>query len=204
MSTRFAFGLVYYLGQAAVEDFDDETALARTGDTGDADELAERNLDVDGFQVVFRGAADDQVVSVTVSSFGRYGYLAFVRQELPGQGSGTSFDGSNISGTYYPASVFSGPWPQVDDPVGSADGVRVVFYHHDSVAHISQALQSSDEARIVSLVQADGRFIQDVKYPHQLRADLCRQPDALRLSSGECRRHTVYGQVVQANVDQKA
>ena len=39
----------------------DQRALARAGNAGDADEHAQRNLDVDALEVVVRGAADDEL-----------------------------------------------------------------------------------------------------------------------------------------------
>ena len=43
---------------AVVEAVADERRLARAGDAGDGDELAERDIDVDAFEVVLARAAD--------------------------------------------------------------------------------------------------------------------------------------------------
>ena len=51
---------VQIAAQGLDEDVVDQRAFARAGNAGDADEQAERDLDVDVLQIVVRGAADDE------------------------------------------------------------------------------------------------------------------------------------------------
>src|SRR5206468_13031282 len=44
--------------QAAIENVLDERGIARAADTGDANQPVERDLDVDGLEIVFGGGAD--------------------------------------------------------------------------------------------------------------------------------------------------
>ena len=53
-------------------------------------------------------------------------------------------------------------------------------------------------------MQTDGGLIEDIEHAHQLRTDLRRQPDALRLAAGERAAGAVQSQVIQPHVDQKA
>ena len=62
----------------------------------------------------------------------------------------------------------------------------------------------SQQPADVTLVQADRGLVQDVERVDQLRPDLGRQPDALRLAAGERRRQPVERQVVQPDVVEEA
>ncbi len=90
--------------------------------------------------------------------------------------------------------------PHVDDVVGRPDRVLVVLDHQHAVAEVAQPRQRRQQARVVALVQADRRFVQDVEHADQRAADLRRQPDALRLAARQRRRGAVQRQVVDADV----
>ena len=61
--TAAVFGMVKDLGQPFVEDIGDQGALTAAGNTGDADELTERNSDIDILEVVLPGALDNNSFS---------------------------------------------------------------------------------------------------------------------------------------------
>ena len=81
------------------------------------------------------------------------------------------------------ATQLAGPGPQVDDEVGGADRLLVVLDDEHGVAEVAQPLQGVEEPPVVPLVQADRRLVEDVEHPHQARADLGGQPDALALAA---------------------
>ena len=56
----------------------------------------------------------------------------------------------------------------LEHPVRFRDHVGVVFDHHHRVALVDERMEQLDQATAVRLVQADGRFFQDV----EVRADL--------------------------------
>ena len=60
------------------------------------------------------------------------------------------------------AAEFAGSGAEVDDVVGGAHDVGVVFDHQDGVAEVAQFVEDADQARGVARVQADGRFVEDV------------------------------------------
>src|SRR5207244_8898603 len=64
--------------------------------------------------------------------------------------------------------------------------------------------EGGEETRVVALVEADRRLVQDVEHADQLRADLGREPDALALATRERRRAAVERQVIEPDVDQEA
>ena len=99
--------------------------------------------------------------------------------------------------------VFPGTGPEVHDPVGGADRIGVVLHHHDGVSHVAEPLQRGDQSRVVSLVQPNGRLIENIEYPHQLRADLRCETDALSLSSGESTGSTIDSEIVESDVHEE-
>ena len=88
--------------------------------------------------------------------------------------------------------------------VRRADGVLVVLHDDDGVAQVAQLLQGGQQALVVALVQPDGRLIEDVEHPHQPRADLRRQANALRLATRQRLRRATHGEVVEPDIVQEA
>ncbi len=83
------------------------------------------------------------------------------------------------------AAVASGAGAEVDDVVGAADGVFVVFNHEHGVAEVAQVFERGEQAVVVAMMQADGRLVEHVENAAQLGSDLRGQPDALAFSAGE-------------------
>jgi hypothetical protein len=71
----------------------------------------------------------------------------------------------------------------VEDVVGLADRLLVMFHHDDRVALVAQVLQRREQPVVVALVQADGRLVEDVEDAGQAGADLGGEPDALALAA---------------------
>ncbi len=102
------------------------------------------------------------------------------------------------------APVLPRQWTDVDDPVGGPDRVLVVLDDEERVAEVTQPLERGDEARVVALVEPDRRLVEDVEHAHERRADLRRQPDALRLAARQRSRVAVEGEVIEPDVDEEA
>ena len=79
--------------------------------------------------------------------------------------------------------VHPGARAEVDNVIGSQDSVLVVFNDDNGVADISQVRQCPEQALVVTLVKADGRFIENVHHADQARADLAGESDALGLAA---------------------
>jgi hypothetical protein len=77
---------------------------------------------------------------------------------------------------------------EVDDVVGAADRVLVVLDDDQRVALGAELLQRVEQDLVVARMQADGRLVEDVADAAQVRAELRREPDALRLAARERRR----------------
>ena len=71
------------------------------------------------------------------------------------------------------------------------------------ISQIAQMRERFKQPVVIARVQADGRFIQHVKNTAQLRSDLRRQPDTLRLAAGKRDRRTIQAQVIQTDCQQE-
>ena len=180
--------------------------LPEPRDAGDADERAQRDLDVDVLEVVVRGAADDQP------------FFADAAGAAPGPRSAACPErywpvrlsrlrrmiGSTGPVGHDLAAAHAGPGAEVDDVVGRPHRVFVVLDDDHRVAQVAQPGQGGQQAVVVARVQADRRLVEDVQHADQPAADLAGQADALHLAAGERRRGAVEREVVQADVAQEA
>ena len=83
------------------------------------------------------------------------------------------------------AAVLARAGAHVDEPVGAAHHLLVVLDDEHGVAEVAQALERPDQAAVVALVEADRGLVEDVEDADQLRADLRREPEPLRLAARE-------------------
>ena len=90
--------------------------------------------------------------------------------------------------------------PEVDHPVGRAHHLLVVLDDEDGVADVAQLLERVDEPSVVALVEPDRRLVEDVEDADELRPDLRRQPQPLRLAARERLRRSVELEVADADV----
>ena len=91
----------------------------------------------------------------------------------------------------------------VDQKIRRAHRVLVVLDDDQRIAQIAQVFQRLQKPVVVALMQADGRLVENIQHAHQRRADLRRQPDALRLAARKRRRGAGERQVSQSHVAQE-
>ena len=60
------------------------------------------------------------------------------------------------------ATLRTASWPQVYQPVGRLDHIKVVLDHHHGIAVVSQAVQYVQQLLNIREVQASGRLVEDV------------------------------------------
>ena len=77
------------------------------------------------------------------------------------------------------AAAFAGAGADVDDVVGAADGVFVVFDHDQGVALVAQLVQRVQQDLVVARVQAYGRLVEHIAHALQVAAKLRGQANAL-------------------------
>ena len=76
------------------------------------------------------------------------------------------------TGDHHLAPVYPCPGSQVNDPIGGAHGLLVMLNHNHGVTHVAQLFQGIQQSAVVTLVQADAGFVQDVEYTHKPTPDL--------------------------------
>jgi len=64
----------------------------------------------------------------------------------------------------------------------------VVLDHDDRIAEVAQPREGREQLPVVPLVQADGRFVEDVDHAHEAGADLRGEADALGFAAAEALR----------------
>src|SRR5688572_9779447 len=79
-----------------------------------------------------------------------------------------------------------------------------MLHHHERVALGLELLEDIEEDAVVAVVQADGGLVEDVADAAQVRAELRREPDALRLAARERRRGAIAREITEADFLQKA
>ena len=102
------------------------------------------------------------------------------------------------------AAVLARARPHVDEPVGAAHHLLVVLDDEDGVAEVAEPLERPDQPVVVALVQPDRGLVEDVEDADELRADLGREPEPLRLAARERRRGAVEREVADADVVEEA
>ena len=160
-------GTIQIARQGLVEYLVDQRAFAGTGNAGHADKLAERDLDVDFFEVIFGGSADLEEFAVALPSLIRNGYTALAAEVLSGDRLVAGFDRVNIAGADDLAAVDTGAGSDVDDRVRRVHGVLVVLDDDHRIAQIAQAFERCEQLFVVALMQSDARLVEDIEHAHQ-------------------------------------
>ena len=99
--------------------------------------------------------------------------------------------------------MLAGAGAHVDEPVRGAHHLLVVLDHEHGVAEIAQPFERADQPPVVALVEPDRRLVEDVEDAHELGADLRREPQPLRLATGERTSRPVEVEVADADVVEK-
>lgn len=183
---------------------DGQGRFAAARDAGDADELAKRKPGGYVLEVVAGGAHHGQRLAVALAAVGRHRNLARAGQVLAGQAGGVGGDLVGRALADDAAAMHARARPHVEDIVGVADRVLVMFDHDHRIALIAQVHQRAQQPVVVALMQPDGGFVQHIQNAGQAAADLAGQTDALRFAARQGARRARQGQIVQPDIDQKA
>jgi hypothetical protein len=101
----------------------------------------------------------------------------------------------------------AGPRPKIDEMVGRAHDVEVVFDDDECVSPIAKLGQRFEQPARVARVQADRRFVEDVSDADQTPAETTGDPSSLKLTPRERLRRPIECKIVEpdfAKVEQTA
>ena len=92
---------------------------------------------------------------------------------------------------------------EIEHVCRAAYRVLVVLHHHQGIALGLQLLQRGQQHAVVARVQADSGLVEDVAHAAQVRAQLRREADALRLTTGERGRGASERQIAEPDFVEK-
>ena len=107
---------------------------------------------------------------------------------------------SRGSGRDERSAVLSCTRPEIDHKIGVFDHLAIMFHDNERIPQVAQLLQRSDQALVVTLMQPDTRFIQDIQHSDKLGTDLRGQADPLSFATRQGTRSAVEGQVFQSDI----
>ena len=190
--------------QIGVQHIPRQRRFARARDTGDDGDASERKARIAALQVMQSTVAHDDGRRIATHRTRRMQRMQQrPRQKASGDRRRIALQiGRRALRHDLPAEA-SGTRADVDHMMGAADGFFVVLDHHQGVALGLELLQRVEQNAVVARMQADGRFVQDVAHPAQVRAQLCRQTDALRLAARERWRGAIERQIAQPDLLQE-
>src|SRR4051794_30915407 len=81
--------------------------------------------------------------------------------------------------------MHSGARPEIKHDISALNSLLVVFNHEHGVAALLQIPQGVDESSVITRMQTNRRFVKNVTHAAQIRAELRRQANALRLAARE-------------------
>ncbi len=204
MSTGFTFPGIDFPVEHLPENVVGERAFSRAADSGDADEVAQRNRNADAFQVVVSSGVDCQAVFSWCSSLFGDGDRIFPAEETSSDASRVVFDLFDCPLGHHPAASNTRPGTEVHDVIGRSHGLFVVFDDDHGVALVSEIAEALEQQLVVAWVESDRGFIEDVDDTDQSAADLSGQADALRFASGKSGCGSVECEVVESTFEQEA
>src|SRR6185312_5075074 len=195
--------VVRVLAQDRVKRLVDQRGFAAPADPGDNDQLAERKADIDVFQVIAFSSLQFEVFAVPFPPFRGNADLSLAVEV--GGGKCIQFQhGRRSALSHDPASMVARLWPDVHQIVRRQHDVLIVLHHQDAVTDIPQILQGMNEPLVITLVQPDAWFVEDIGDTLKLGADLCGKPDPLGFSAAQRSRGAVEREIGQPDIEEEA
>ncbi len=187
--------------QSLLKDVVDERRFSGAGNAGNAHEFAQRDSDIDVFEVIVTGTEYFQPLFVSRPAYGWNGDAGDAPQILAGE---AVFVGGHLvigAGRHDMAAANSGTGAEIDQVIGGPHRLLVMLDHQDGITHVAQALEAGEQALVIARVQADAGLIENIQNPDQAAADLACQANTLRLAPGQGRGAAVQRQIVQADIE---
>src|SRR5579859_849301 len=194
---------IEFPGEGAIENVVDKRGLAGARDAGNHGEQSQRKRHVNVFQIVGARAENLDGLPILAATLFRDGDAQGAAEIAPGERFSAGGYLLRFSLRDEIAPRITRPGTKVDDKIGAANGVFVVFDDQDRVPKIAELLQRAEQAIVVASMQADGGFIQNVENAAQARTDLRCEADTLGFTAGESGGGTVQAEVAETDGQQK-
>src|SRR3989442_37839 len=199
------FGAVEMARERLIEDIGNECRFPGPRYSCDRDEQAQRELDGQVLQVmVTRAHHAEHSIRIHDPATWRDGNAQLAAQIARREGVAMSQHLVEQAGGDHLATMPTRARAEVYDVVGRANRLLVVLHDEHRVAEVAQLLECGEQPRVIALMQADRRLIQDVQHADESAADLRCETDALRFATGECDGRTIEREVIESDVDEEA
>ena len=96
--------------------------------------------------------------------------------------------------------MHAGAGPEIDDVIRAAHRLFVVLDDDERISFLAQCRQRFEQTDVVARMQSDRRFVEDVEDAAQIRAELRRQPDALRFAAAQRLGRTAEREITEPDV----
>ena len=192
--------------QRALKNVHDQRALAGTADARNTGQRAERNLHVDVPQIVLRRAHDfdPALVGRGPDAFLRDRDRKLARQIFRRERMRILQHFLERSRRHQFAATHARTGAEVHEVIRLAHRVLVMLDDEHGVPDVAQMPERREQAIVIALMQADARLVEDVKHANQARANLCREPDALRFAAAQRAALAIQGEIAEPDVLQEA
>src|SRR5258708_24299439 len=94
--------------------------------------------------------------------------------------------------------------PEIDDIVGGPDRIFVMLHYDHRVSQVPEMHQRLNEAVVVSLVQSNAWFVQDVKHPRKSRSDLGTESNTLGFSARKGSTFAIQSKIAETHLFEKS
>jgi hypothetical protein len=178
----------------------DDGGLAGAADSGDAAEEVEGDVEIDAAEVVDAGSGELEVLAAGFAAVFGDGDGESAGEIFPGDGVGIGGDFGDGSGGEELAAEFAGSGAEIEEVVGGADDVGIVFDDEDGVAEVAEVFHDADELGGVSGVEADAGLVEDVERADETGAEAGGELNALGFAATEGGAEAIEGEVVEADL----
>src|SRR3954470_20445629 len=89
---------------------------------------------------------------------------------------------------------------EIDDVIRATHRLFVVLDDNERVPFLAQRCQRFQEPNIIPRMKSNRRLVENVKTPAEIRPELSREPDSLRLTAAQCFCRTAKRKVTQPHV----
>ena len=116
---------------------------------------------------MFAGAAKVQPLELQRSTMFRLFDFNFAAQVTSRQRLPAAYQTGKIALIHQLPAEFTCRWPNIEQMIGSAHHLSIMLDDEDGVSDVAKTVQQANQTAVVARVQANRRFIEDVKRAHQ-------------------------------------
>ena len=150
-----------------IKDIVNQGAFAGTGNTCHNSQNTQWENNINIFQVIGTRAFDSQEIAVSLTAFFRYRNKFSAAQILPRNRFAVFLDFFHSSLSHNMPAIFTGAWSNINNLISRVHCFFIMFDNQQSIAQVTQVLQGFQQFTVVTLVQTNARFIENIENADQ-------------------------------------